>query len=68
MECSHNLKCLKSEIGSFLKGRDIKSEICLHCVKDCSKDCPFEKLIGDELCCECPLRIRIARELKRNFY
>jgi len=63
VECSLDFKCLDVDIERILKVKDVKSEICLHCLKENATDCPFENMIGDKQCCGCSVRLKIARRL-----
>ena len=65
MRCPKDFRCTKTGTEQLCKARDIEEEMCLECLEVNPFDCPF--VIDTKyarLCC-CPLRIYIAKILKK---
>ena len=65
MRCPKDFKCTKLGIEQLCKAKDIGKEDCLECLEENPCDCPFVVDIGDAQLCRCPLRIYIAKNLKK---
>ena len=65
LKCSKDFKCCKSGFEKLCKVRDGGLEGYLDCLEENSQDCPFSLAFGYGYLCKCPLRIYIARNLKK---
>ncbi|MBW2174042.1 MAG: hypothetical protein JRF64_05250 [Deltaproteobacteria bacterium] len=63
--CSKDFKCYKSGFEVLCKARDVGLETFLECLEENPQECPFSKLLAAWYICKCPLRIYIAKELKK---
>lgn len=65
MECPKKFMCYESELEKLCRARDIGIELFLECLEDNSQKCPFSVRIASTNLCQCPLRIYIAKKLKK---
>jgi hypothetical protein len=64
IKCPYAFRCCKSEFQDVCNARDIGIESFLECL-DKEKDCKFAFSFGQGHLCKCPLRVYIAKELKK---
>ena len=64
MKCPNGFKCYKSGLEALCKARNIGAESFLLCWEKKPERCKFLSTADGHLC-ECPLRIYIARKLKK---
>jgi len=65
MQCAKDFKCYKSNFKNICKSKDIGLDNFLLCLEKNVKDCSFNIYFGEAVFCKCPLRIYIAKELKK---
>jgi hypothetical protein len=65
LKCSKNFKCCASGFENVCRATDIGFESLLECLEDGSHACRFATRVGDLRICVCPLRVYIARSLRR---
>jgi len=65
MECQRDFECYKSGFSNLSKIKDAGIEIFLKCSKKNPKLCKFSFSFGYEYFCKCPLRVYVAKKLKR---
>jgi hypothetical protein len=65
MQCPADFKCYKSELENVCKAQDIGLKECLACLEEDPRGCKFALPFGKTYLCRCPLRIYLAKELKR---
>jgi len=65
MECPKDFKCHKSGFESLCKAKDIGIEGVVECLEENPKKCKFSVAFGYSYFCRCPLRVYIAKKLKR---
>lgn len=64
IECRKDFECYKSGLSKLCKAKDIGIDSLLVCI-DCDVNCDFSSMLGDYMVCKCPLRIYIAKNLKK---
>jgi len=65
LDCPKHCKCYKSGFEHLCKAEDIGLTSLLKCLEEDHKKCAFSVAFGLSVYCECPLRLYIARKLKR---
>ena len=65
MNCPKDFVCYKSGFKNLCKARDIGLESFLKCLEENPRECVFSLSFGYSYLCTCPLRIYIARKLKK---
>ncbi len=65
MQCPSNFKCCQSGLGKICKVKDIGLKDYLDCLEENPLKCTFALPFGQAYLCRCPLRIYLAKELKR---
>ena len=65
IKCPKDFKCTKSSLADLCKADDIGKEDCLECLEKKSSGCPFVINVVSARLCRCPLRIYIAKNLKK---
>jgi hypothetical protein len=65
MECPKLFKCADSGFQSLCRAVDIGLEHYLECLDPDRASCPFVQSFGNGYYCLCPLRIYIAKTLKK---
>ncbi len=63
MKCPKDCKCCESGFEALCKARDVGAESFLECIEENPLGCPF--LVPHTSLCECPLRVYIAKKLKK---
>jgi hypothetical protein len=65
MECPKDFLCYKSGFNSLCKAEDIGVDSFLVCLEEKPQECNFSRSSEHRFLCKCPLRIYIAKELKK---
>jgi hypothetical protein len=65
IKCPKDFKCYESRFKDLCKAKDLGMDSFLLCLDKKSKDCAFMMFLGSSFFCRCPLRICIAKELKK---
>ena len=65
MRCPKDFKCTIFSFEELCKAEDIGKENCIECLERGPCDCPFVIDVGYARLCRCPLRIYIAKNLKK---
>ena len=64
IQCSKDFKCYESKFKELCEAKDIGLKSFLLCLEE-TRDCNFSVYFIDEYLCKCPLRVFIAKELKK---
>ena len=64
-KCPKGFKCYKYGLENLCKARDFGAEHYLQCLEENPKNCPFSIPFGDGYACRCPLRVYMAKRLKK---
>ena len=64
IECSKDFQCYESKFKNLCRVKDIGLKSFLLCLEE-NHDCNFSIFFIDEYLCKCPLRVYIAKELKK---
>ena len=65
MECDKDFKCYEAGFEHICKARDWGLPDYVDCLEDSITMCKFKVPFGDGVFCRCPLRVYVAKELKR---
>ena len=65
MNCSKNFECYKSDFTKLGKAKDIPLGNMIECLDDKQHTCEYSLLLRNSCFCKCPLRIYIAKKLKK---
>ena len=65
IKCPYDFKCCKSDFKDLCKAQDIGMESFLKCLDRTSEECVFSMSLADSKFCKCPLRLYIAKVLKK---
>ena len=65
MQCPKKFKCYHSNFDNICKSKDIGIETFLECLEDDPHNCPFAVPFADVFFCQCPLRVFIAKSMKK---
>ena len=65
LKCPKDFKCYKSGFKDLCKAEDIGIESFLVCLEEDPSECQFSIPFGEAYFCECPLRIYIAKKIKK---
>ncbi len=65
MKCSKDFQCYRFGFEKVCKAREIGVESFLDCLEEKPLGCKFSMLFGDTYMCQCPLRVYIAKKLKK---
>ena len=65
MECPKGFRWYQSGLEVLCKARDIGLDEYLECMEVYPKKCPFSFAFGHSHLCQCPLRLYIAKKLKK---
>lgn len=65
MECPEGFKCCEADFENVCKAEDIGIESFLKCLEEKPQKCKFSMSFGYGHLCQCPLRIYIAKKLKK---
>ena len=65
LECLKGFSCYQSGFKDLCKARDIGINTFLECLEKDANECMFSFQLDVSFLCECPLRIYIAKNLKK---
>jgi len=65
MKCPIDFRCYKTGFENLCKAKDIGIESYLECLEKDPQRCKFSVSFGHSYFCHCPLRIYIAKKLKK---
>jgi hypothetical protein len=65
LQCPKNFKCSRLGLERLCKAKDIGLETHIECLEEDSLECQFSVAFGGLYYCHCPLRIYIAKKLKK---
>ncbi|MCP4676683.1 MAG: hypothetical protein GY854_14465 [Deltaproteobacteria bacterium] len=65
MQCSKNFKCAENGFKNLCCARDIGIESYLDCLEKEIFTCQFALDFGEGRLCQCPLRVFLAKKLKK---
>jgi hypothetical protein len=65
MECSKGFSCCIEGLEKLCKARDIGMKSFIQCLDENGFVCSFSVLFGYGRYCACPLRVYIAKKLKK---
>ena len=65
MRCPKDFRCYKSGYENLCKAEDVGLQWFLLCMEAQPQECKFSVLIENKYLCECPLRVYIAKKLKK---
>jgi len=65
IECPRDFECYKSGFEYLSEIKDIGLNSFLECVDKKANGCVFSVSFGESIFCRCPLRLYIAKELKK---
>jgi hypothetical protein len=63
--CSKSFKCYKRGFKNLCKAEDVGVETFLKCLEEHPAECKFALPTGHSYYCSCPLRVYIAKKLKK---
>ena len=64
-KCQKGFQCYKSHFDALCKAKDIGLETFLECLEEAPRSCQFSVPFGYGYFCQCPLRVYIAKKLKK---
>ena len=64
-KCPRDFRCSKSHFKTLCKAKDIGLESFLECPEKGARSCPVSIPFGDAHFCQCPLRVYVAKKLKK---
>ena len=65
LKCQKGFECYKSGFASLCKVKDIGLDSLLICLDGKAQKCKFATSLGDYQICKCPLRLYIAKNLRK---
>ncbi len=65
LQCPKDFKCYKSGFDNLCKAKDVGIESFLECLEKNPEECKFSFPFGHSYLCNCPLRIYIAKKVKK---
>ena len=65
MKCKKDFKCYKSGFEDVSEIKDIRMPDSAICLSDASRNCEYSFAFGDIYFCKCPLRLYMAKKLKK---
>jgi len=65
MKCPKDFKCYKERFEDLCKAKDIGLRSFLECLEENPYECSFSVSFGRSYFCQCPLRVYIAKKLKK---
>jgi hypothetical protein len=65
LKCPKDFKCYRSGFENLCKAEDLGMDSFLVCLEETPSDCPFAFDFGSACFCQCPLRVYIAKKLKK---
>ena len=65
MDCAKDFICCEANFANVCKAEDIGIESFLKCLEENPQQCQFALPFGNAYFCQCPLRVYIAKKLKK---
>jgi len=65
MKCPKNFNCTKNGFTDLCRAKDFGLDNYLECLEDSPPPCTFALPFGEAHFCQCPLRVYIAKKLKK---
>lgn len=65
MECHRDFKCCRSGYTELCRVKIIGEKSYLECLEENPEECDYSVSFGYSYFCQCPVRNRIAKKLKR---
>ncbi len=65
LKCSKDFECYTSGFETLCKAKDVGMESHLQCLEEHPFECKLSVVFGGVHYCSCPLRIYIAKKLKK---
>jgi len=65
VKCPKDFKCANNGFEGLCKARDVGLNNYLECLEDNPAQCKFSLLFGYTYLCVCPIRVFIAKKLKK---
>jgi hypothetical protein len=65
MKCAKNFRCCEDNFANVCKAKDIGASFFLECLEEKPQQCQFSLPFGNAYFCQCPLRVYIAKNLKK---
>jgi len=65
IECPKNFKCVESGFENLCKAKDFGLDAYLECLEEDPQKCKFALPFGNGYFCQCPLRVYLAKKLKK---
>jgi hypothetical protein len=65
IQCPREFCCLKTGFDRACKTKDVGLDSYLQCLEEDASQCLFSASFGSTHLCSCPLRIYIAKKLKK---
>ena len=65
IECPKNFKCVESGFENLCKAKDFGLDDYLECLEEDPHKCKFALPFGNGYFCQCPLRVYLAKKLKK---
>ena len=65
LKCPKDFACAQSGFERLCKARDLGLESFLDCLEEKPAGCNFALAFGNGYLCQCPLRVYLAKKLKK---
>jgi hypothetical protein len=65
MQCPKDFKCAQSGFENLCRAQDIRLDKYLQCLENRPYQCKFGVSLGAAYLCHCPLRVYLAKALKK---
>jgi hypothetical protein len=65
MQCPHDFRCAESGFENLCKVKDFGLDGYLECLVENPNSCSFALPFKDSYFCQCPLRVYLAKKLKK---
>jgi hypothetical protein len=65
LRCPKDFRCYRSGFENLCKAKDFGNRYLLECLEETPEQCKFSVVAGGSCFCHCPLRVYIAKKLKK---
>lgn len=65
IECPKDFRCKQQDFEDLCEARDFGLDDYIKCREDTPLDCAFALSFGHDYFCRCPLRVFLAKKLKK---
>ncbi|MFC1888916.1 hypothetical protein ACFL4G_04080 [Thermodesulfobacteriota bacterium] len=65
MECPYAFRCAEAGFAELCETQDVSLDRYLLCLEEAPQNCKFHLSFGESHFCRCPLRVYLAKELKK---